>query len=172
MTTESNEPVCVRALAPDEVPALIELARTIWHAHYPGIISVAQIEYMLDQRYRPEVIGSELERSDTWWELARIGALPVGFSSSLLTGEPGEMKLDKLYVHPQHQGAGVGRKLLQSAVERARGLECTRLVLAVNKRNAQAIAAYRRWGFRIEQSKVTDIGGGFVMDDYIMVLEL
>ena len=170
MKIETSDPVCVRALAPGDIEALIELARIVWHAHYPGIISVAQIEYMLDQRYRPEVVQRELERDDTWWELAIISGVPVGFSSCLIT-KPGEMKLDKLYVHPLHQGMGVGRKLLQSVLTRARRLRCERLVLAVNKHNAQAIAAYRRWGFRIEESKVTDIGGGFVMDDYIMVVE-
>ncbi len=43
-----------------------------------------------------------------------------------------------------------------------------RLILSVNKRNAQAIAAYKRNGFVIAESVVTDIGGGFVMDDYVM----
>jgi ribosomal protein S18 acetylase RimI-like enzyme len=43
-------------------------------------------------------------------------------------------------------------------------------VLAVNKHNAQAIAAYRKNGFRVADAVVKDIGGGFVMDDYIMEL--
>jgi ribosomal protein S18 acetylase RimI-like enzyme len=38
----------------------------------------------------------------------------------------------------------------------------------VNKRNRNAIAAYEKYGFRIVDSVVKDIGGGFVMDDYIM----
>ncbi len=38
----------------------------------------------------------------------------------------------------------------------------------MNKRNAQAIAAYRRNSFVIAESVITDIGGGFVMDDYVM----
>ena len=49
--------------------------------------------------------------------------------------------------------------------------ECRRLILAVNKHNANAIAAYRRWGFEVERALVTDIGAGFVMDDYLMVVE-
>ena len=43
-------------------------------------------------------------------------------------------------------------------------------MLAVNKRNAAAIAAYRKHGFEIVEAVVKDIGGGFVMDDYIMEL--
>ena len=46
------------------------------------------------------------------------------------------------------------------------------MILSVNKRNAKAIAAYHRNGFVIAESVVTDIGGGFVMDDYVMAKEL
>jgi ribosomal protein S18 acetylase RimI-like enzyme len=47
-----------------------------------------------------------------------------------------------------------------------------RLILSVNKRNTRALAAYRRNGFIITESVITDIGGGFVMDDYIMAKDL
>jgi GNAT superfamily N-acetyltransferase len=165
------EAVRIRPLEPGDIQALSQLARRIWHAHYPGIITSAQIEYMLDQRYRPELVRDELGRDDVWWELASLEDHPVGFSSCLLAHEPGEMKLDKLYVDPAQHGTGIGTQLMQSVRARARSLQCRRLVLAVNKRNASAIAAYRRWGFRVERSMVTDIGAGFVMDDYLMVVE-
>ena len=42
------------------------------------------------------------------------------------------------------------------------------LTLAVNKRNGHAIAAYKKHGFKIVESALKDIGGGFVMDDYVM----
>jgi hypothetical protein len=41
-------------------------------------------------------------------------------------------------------------------------------VLAVNKNNAKAIAAYHHHGFRIADAVVKEIGSGFVMDDYLM----
>jgi ribosomal protein S18 acetylase RimI-like enzyme len=40
--------------------------------------------------------------------------------------------------------------------------------LQVNKRNAGAIGAYRKAGFDIINEAVFEIGGGFVMDDYLM----
>ena len=42
------------------------------------------------------------------------------------------------------------------------------MTLAVNKHNSGAIHAYRRKGFVMEESVTVDIGGGFIMDDYIM----
>ena len=41
-------------------------------------------------------------------------------------------------------------------------------MLAVNKHNFNAIAAYRKHGFIVREAVVKEIGGGFVMDDYIM----
>jgi ribosomal protein S18 acetylase RimI-like enzyme len=92
-----------------------------------------------------------------------------GFASYFLTGNPGEMKLDKLYVHPLHQRKGYGGMLLGQAVGAARAHGCRFLTLAVNKQNRKAIAAYEKFGFKNTDSVIKDIGGGFVMDDYIMV---
>ena len=61
-----------------------------------------------------------------------------------------------------------GGALIEHTCDRARRLGLARVVLAVNKRNASAIAAYRKSGFEIREAVVKDIGGGFVMDDYIM----
>ena len=40
--------------------------------------------------------------------------------------------------------------------------------LTVNKYNQNTIYAYLKWGFKTIDAVVTDIGSGFVMDDYIM----
>jgi hypothetical protein len=44
--------------------------------------------------------------------------------------------------------------------------------LRVNKGNHIAIAAYQHIGFTKRGSIVSDIGGGFCMDDYLMQLDL
>ena len=42
------------------------------------------------------------------------------------------------------------------------------LYLTVNRENAGSIAAYLAMGFRKVREQVTDIGEGYVMDDFIM----
>jgi hypothetical protein len=42
----------------------------------------------------------------------------------------------------------------------------------VNKQNTKAVAAYRRNGFAVAESVVTDFGASFVMDDFIMAKDL
>ena len=151
-----------------DVEALAALAREIWYAHYPAIIGAAQIEYMLGQRYNVETVHAELRQSGLWWDKLMVGAEMAGFASYFLAPAPGEMKLDKLYVHPRHQRSGYGGMMIARACEVARAEGCNRLALAVNKNNRSAIAAYLKHGFRITDAVVKDIGGGFVMDDYVM----
>jgi ribosomal protein S18 acetylase RimI-like enzyme len=161
--------VRIEPLAAQDVEQLAGLAREIWYAHYSAIISAAQIEYMLGQRYNSDVVLAELRSDGMWWDKLIVAGGMAGFASYFLTGIPGEMKLDKLYVHPRLQRRGYGGMMIARAGEVARSSGCSRLVLAVNKNNRGAIAAYLKHGFSIANSVVKDIGGGFVMDDYIMV---
>lgn len=160
--------VCIAPLAPEDAEAVSALAAQIWWRHYSGIISDAQIEYMLKQRYDPRVIRTELQRDDLWWDQLLVGAEIAGFASCFLTTKPGEMKVDKLYVHQDHQRKGYGGMFIGHMCERARQQGCSRLTLAVNKDNRIAISAYRKHGFQVSAAVVKNIGGGFVMDDYIM----
>jgi GNAT superfamily N-acetyltransferase len=85
---------------------------------------------------------------------------------------PATTKLDKLYVLPARHGRGVGRALIARVEEAARADGSRTLILNVNKGNARAIAAYLACGFATRESVVVDIGGGFVMDDYVMAKAL
>lgn len=162
----------IRPLTTADVEPLRRLAREIWIRHYTPIIGDAQIEYMLAQRYCSPVLLEELARGDVWWDLLLLRDEPRGFSSCFADEDERTLKLDKLYIHPDCQGAGYGRRMLERVLDRTRALGRTRVALAVNKRNSNSIRAYETWGFRIERSVVKDIGGGFVMDDYIMVRDL
>jgi ribosomal protein S18 acetylase RimI-like enzyme len=96
----------------------------------------------------------------------------IGFSCFVLTENPKELKLDKLYLHPHHQRKGYGAILVEDVKQFMpnRGLE--QLILTVNKNNTSAIAAYQRYGFTISDDIIIDIGNGFVMDDYLMTMTI
>jgi diamine N-acetyltransferase len=147
---------------PEHVGDIARLAGVIWRAHYPGIISQEQIEYMLAKMYDLEVLRREMSEGITYLR-ALEGNQMLGFASYGPVGT--EVKLHKLYVDPSHQRCGIGRALIE-AVERAAAGRT--LMLTVNKRNQRAIAAYEKHGFVVRDSIVMDIGGGFAMDDYVM----
>jgi GNAT superfamily N-acetyltransferase len=159
----------------DEADAVVELAGRVWRAHYPGIISPAQIEYMLEQRYRPVLVKQFIARGDVWLA-ARAGVEIVGFAHGHPLGD-GDYKLDKLYVATGLQRHGIGGLLIRAMAERALMLGYARLALRVNRQNQQAIDAYLKHGFTVQTIYLENIGGGpglenYVMDDYVMTKEL
>lgn len=160
----------ITPLRPEEAEAVATLAGQVWRAHYPGIISVEQIEYMLAQRYRPILIKQFIARGDTWLA-ARAGGELVGFAHAHPL-QPGDWKLDKLYVATELQGHGIGGQLIAAVADAARRHGITRLILRVNRENHPAIRAYLKHGFKIATLVDEDIGQGFVMQDYVMVKEL
>lgn len=160
--------ISLAPLTPAEADAVALLARAIWIDTYSDIIAPAQIDYMLEQRYNAARLREEFEKPGFWWDQALVAGERVGFAASCLTGAAGEIKLDKLYVLPGFQRRGIGAALLARTLAHGAAAGCTTLILAVNKHNERAIAAYRKHGFAIRESVCVDIGGGFVMDDFIM----
>ncbi len=155
----------------EHLPGISSLAAVIWRAHYPGIITHAQIDHMLARMYDVETMRRELEGGIAWFRALVDGELR-GFASVGPTENPAEFKLHKLYVHPECQRCGVGSELLRYAESTAGARGRTTLMLNVNKRNAVAIAVYHQRGFTVREAVTVDIGDGFVMDDFVMVKSL
>jgi len=161
--------ITIRPITPPDVPAIAALAREIWQASYPAIITQEQIDFMLEQRYGHERLYDDLEDADKWLDQALVGERRVGFAFSEL--RKGEFKLDKLYIHPDVQRRGVGGQMIEHVAARARKLGYPALVLQVNKRNTKAIASYQKYGFAVRETTVEDLGR-YVMDDFVMEKKL
>jgi GNAT superfamily N-acetyltransferase len=162
-------PVAIAAAQPADLPIVRRLAREIWLRHYPGIISGEQIEYMLAQGYSSAALMKYLTSVDAGLAIAIGTNAPVGFVGWCRQDGVAVMKLEKLYVLPEHHREGVGRALIEHAVMRASQCGCTTMMLNVNRQNGGAIRAYERCGFEIRERGDFPIGGGFVMEDFIMV---
>jgi ribosomal protein S18 acetylase RimI-like enzyme len=156
----------IRPVTPPDVPGIAALAREIWQATYPGIITQEQIDFMLEQRYGHERLYDDLEDLHKWLDQALIGDRRIGFAFSEIY--KGEFKLDKLYIHPDVQRQGVGGQLIAHVAARAKKLGYPCVILAVNKRNEKAINSYKKYGFVVREAIVDDIGHGYVMDDFVM----
>ena len=162
--------VNILPLTPPDVPIVSLLAEAIWRHHYADIISTEQIEYMLKQRYQPELIKAQLANPDIWWRKLVLEENIMGFCCCMRTTNPVELKIDKLYIHCDHHRQGYGARLVADAVEILRKNKLQTLVLTVNKHNRTAISAYQHYGFEIVGDSIVDIGEGFFMNDYLMML--
>ena len=160
------------AAAEADLPRVAELAGVIWRKHYPGIITPEQIEYMLALGYSREALRRFIVEEGAGLDLAYVANRLAGFAAYYRADHHDELKLDKLYVHQDYHGRGVGSRLIARVEAMATTQGRPTLILNVNKHNALAIRAYERNGFAVRESVVVDIGGGFLMDDYVMAKRL
>ena len=165
----------VRVIGPEELPVVIDLARRIWPVCYPGIISDAQIDYMLAVWYEQGAMHREMTERGVTYALIEVASgaseaarIPVGYIGFERQPQSRVLFLSKLYLLPDYHGLGLGQIALDWVVSQVRTSGCEVLRLRVNKNNAPAIRAYRRAGFQFVEDLCSDIGNGFVMDDYLM----
>jgi ribosomal protein S18 acetylase RimI-like enzyme len=165
-------PIRIVGATEADLAAVAELAGIVWRKHYPGIITQGQIDYMLEHGYSHDALLRFVAEPGAGLLLAYSGAGLIGFAAYHRMADADELKLDKLYVHPDAQARGVGSRLIARVEAAAIGQGLAVLILNVNKHNVHAIHAYEKNGFAIRESVVVDIGEGYVMDDYVMAKRL
>ncbi|MDE6550102.1 MAG: GNAT family N-acetyltransferase [Clostridia bacterium] len=147
---------------------LKKMATQISREHFEPITGVAQVDYMMDKFLSVDVVLREIEQDNYVFEFVLADGERAGYLAAVNEGK--RTFLSKLYLYKKFRGKGVASAMLARVKEIAKGSDS--IYLTVNKGNIDTVAIYKNWGFVIEDSAVTDIGGGFVMDDYIMRLDL
>ncbi|SMC76675.1 GNAT family N-acetyltransferase [Moheibacter sediminis] len=153
----------------DLISTIQQLSREIWDEHYIKILSQEQIDYMLEKFYSTEKIKSEIEEG-VLWEMLLDDERPIGYLVCKI--ESDKVYISKIYLKAETRGKGLGKLLLNRAVESAKQNDKKSIYLNVNKYNIDSIAFYERNGFVKIEEGVFDIGNGYVMDDFIMELKV
>ncbi len=150
-----------------EYLAVADLAHQIWREHYAGIISTEQIEYMLEHfQSVPAIKATEAEGCEYY--LARHLGVNIGYAALTPCYPQGKLFISKLYLLKDHRKKGYSKEILGEVEEKAKGLRLQSIWLTVAKNNVNSISAYEHLGFDRVDSICKEIGGGFVMDDYMM----
>ena len=144
---------------------LKELATKISLEHFAPITGTGQVYYMMDKFLDPDTVLHEIGEN---YEFAFIlyNGKRAGYYSIAYEGEA--LFLSKLYVEKSFRGLGLGHAMFERIVKKAKKAGCKYIYLTVNKQNLSSAAIYKKWNFYIHECAETDIGGGYVMDDYIM----
>lgn len=151
--------ITLRPATIPDIPAIRQIAETSWWAHYPGIISDDQIRFMLALMYDAAKLEQALV-SGHQLMLAELSGIPSAFCQS---EDQGDWRfIHKLYAVPAAHGKGLGKRLLAEAAAHGKPLR-----LHVNRHNP-TVGFYKAQGFTVLKEQVTDIGNGYVMDDYVM----
>ena len=166
-----------------EVERVAELAREIWLEYYPDVIGREQAEYMIASLQSAAAIAEQIRGPLRYFllykmrasgapvvEVARATSELVGYAA-VETRTPA-LFISKLYLLAQARGQGLGQRALRALSEHARTLGLRALELTVNRNNQLALDAYARFGMAVIGEQVADIGNGYVMDDFVLRLDL
>ena len=156
------------AEAPEDIIIVSSLAKEIWTQHYRPIIGQAQIDYMLDKFQSESAICRDIAGGYTYY-IASLNSTPCGYSA---VKKDNGVFLSKFYVRQTERGKGIGKAMLAAVWAYAKEHCAPRIWLTCNKHNTTTLQVYRKLGFSVIDSIITDIGGGFVMDDYVLEKKL
>jgi diamine N-acetyltransferase len=162
----------LRKVGIEDIAIIQHLAEIIWPEAYGTIISAAQLRYMLNLIYSKTSLQAQIDKGHQFI-VAIENNETIGFASFSKKNEeePATFRLHKIYVLPNMPTKGIGSFLLSYVCNESKQQGAIRLELNVNKYNP-AMQFYLKKGFTVLKDEVIDIGEGYVMDDYVMVLAL
>ena len=149
----------------DDVNLIAQLADSIWRKHYISIITMEQIDYMLNMMYSAESLTKQMNEGHEF-TVVYDGVKPIGYIS-LSTNDGKNYFLHKFYIEVGDQGKGVGSKLFTHVLEQMPNAES--IELCVNRENFKTVNFYFKHNFVIKKIINQDIGNGFYMNDFVMI---
>lgn len=152
-----------------DIDTLSPLVETIWRDVFPPIIGLAQTEYMLRHYQSPECIQREINEGVKYFFIEVDGKC-IGYLAFEI--QEHYLFISKIYLLGSERGKGISSQLFDWLEKEALLAGKNRLNLHVNRGNSKAISVYKHKGFTVVQSAVSDIGCGFVMDDFYMEKQL
>ncbi len=162
--------VTIREAALNDIRVIAALAERTWWPTYSPILTSEQIRYMLDHIYSESSLRNAIENDNQKFLLLYENDSPHGFASfGMRPDAPHVHKLHKIYVLPEDQGKGYGKKLIEEVIRLIKEKGKHILDLNVNRYNP-AKAFYEKMGFKVIQEEDIPIGP-YWMNDYVMRIE-
>ncbi len=149
-----------------------EMAKKCWHCAFDNLIGPAQADYMIERFQSPSAFLRQTTSEYYEYYFVVDDGEVVGYTAIANRPDEDRLFLSKLYLLPEFKGKGYAVKALEFIADKAKEYGKLAVYLTVNKGNARAIAVYEKFGFKQIDAVVTDIGHGFVMDDFIYQLSL
>lgn len=163
--------ITIRRATEDDIATIRDLAWCIFPHTYREILTPEQNDYMMEWMYSESSLRDQMTHGHQYL-LAYDGSTAVGYVSVEQQDEH-LFHLQKIYVLPERQGEGLGKKLFEAAIRLIKSQHPGPCAMELNvNRNNRAVTFYERMGMHKDRSGDFDIGHGFYMNDYIMRMDL
>ena len=152
----------------NDIKTIQEITNITWPITYGEILSKEQLDYMLRLFYSEEALAKQIENKEQLFYLISDSESIIGFigiehnyKNEAIT------KIHKIYLLPETQGKGIGKKVFDEIQNMALENNSKALLLNVNRFNT-ALGFYKKIGFEVAEEVNIEIGNGYLMEDYVM----
>lgn len=152
----------------NDIKTIQEITNITWPITYGEILSKEQLDYMLGLFYSEEALAKQIENKEQLFYLISDSESIIGFigiehnyKNEAIT------KIHKIYLLPETQGKGIGKKVFDEIQNMALENNSKGLLLNVNRFNT-ALGFYKKIGFEVAEEINIEIGNGYLMEDYVM----
>jgi ribosomal protein S18 acetylase RimI-like enzyme len=151
-----------------DIKTIQEITNITWPITYGEILSQTQLDYMLGLFYSHEALTKQIENKEQLFYLISDSESVIGFIGiEHQYKDEAITKIHKIYLLPETQGKGYGKKVFDFIEELALENNSKQLLLNVNRFNT-ALNFYKKLGFEIKETVDIEIGNGYLMEDYVM----
>jgi ribosomal protein S18 acetylase RimI-like enzyme len=141
-----------------DITALAEIFVACWQRGYPGIVPDGVLA-TIDLAAATEIIGAPGSRHAFITVVAELSGIAAGYIQYGVDTEAADDHtgyVAALYVHPDHAGQGIGRRLLNHAVDELARQGRVQVRLWVFADNKRAAGLYASAGFVPDGAELTD----------------
>ena len=162
----------IRKASITDISTIRDLAAITFPHTYSTILSSEQIAYMMEWMYSEQSLRRQMTEEGHIYFIALQDNIPMGYLSIQPEGKD-VFHLQKLYILPDFQGLGWGKRMFLHATNVIKELHPApcRMLLNVNRHN-RALHFYQKMGMTRVSEGDFAIGNGYYMNDYIMGLEI
>ena len=161
----------------EELQVLMALSRKTFQETFGAQNTQSDMQAYLDKAFHPDKLRAELLHENSRFYLLFADGAPAGYlklnwgpAQSDINDET-SLEIERIYVAQEFQGLGLGRYLMDKAIQTARDEQNSYVWLGVWEKNEKALAFYHRQGF-IRTGAHTFSVGDSKQTDYIMRLTL
>ena len=161
----------------EDLPVLQEFSSNCYYETFAHLNTPENMQAYLDEAFAVEKIRAELADEHALFYFLYADDRLAGFlklnevPSQTDLNDPDSLEIERIYVSSAFQGQGIGRCLMDKAIDEARRQGKGFVWLGVWEKNEKALAFYRKSGF-YEIGTHTFVMGDDAQTDYIMRKDL
>ncbi len=136
----------IQKAKPSEALEIKKLLRKTWNQAYKDILTSEQIENVTSEWHSQELLVKQIEAPDILFLVVKDGDKIVALCNTDEIKVDNHVNIQRLHVLPGYQRQGIGAQLIEEIIKRFPKIK--KIDLEVEQQNLQAIAFYKKQGFK------------------------